>query len=682
MSEDATFGQSDDGRVTVPAVARRRFDYSDGDAAEEAILEAVSNAHDVSSGSDELAELITDWTTFYHLSPARADLLEPFRWEGLDVLEVGPGCGALTRFLGEAGARVTAVEGSARRARITSRRCRGLADVEVFCDDFAGFPLSRQYDVVVAVGVLEYSPRFFSGSDPVGAFLRRAREFLKPEGTLLLAIENRLGLRYFAGSREDHVGEPFYGIEDRYAASDGVVTLGRRELLTELESVGFAGLDVIYPFPDYKHAKVLVRESGLRSAVLDVGELICHAGHGGADVRAPLLFADEAVWGVVQANGLVADLSNSFVVLAGPDAGVQALIGEDWLAKAYASGRRKAYRTVTTFRDSADGVTVGKQLRHPDADLPSDSLADLRVLEQSQYMTGRTLARHCAREASGSGAKTGDVVDALRPWLDLLRDEMEKGGGRLPGRFIDCVPGNLLCNTSEPDVATYFDDEWVYHQTITPERVLTRGVLLLAARLENLVVAPDLRAVPLRQLIHDVAQAYGTTIADEDLRTLVDEEADWVAQVMPVARASYIDSVHTRLDAALGAPCRLGAFADPPRAVVQALAKRAREGEELAAAIAEKDLHIRKLDVEAGRVISVKDAELAARDAELAARDVELAAMDVELAAKNAESAAKDAELDALTEALRGVEVSFSWRITRPLRWLRRRGDPPRRGMS
>ena len=242
---------------------RQHFDYSDGDAAEEAILSAVSAADDVSSGSDELAGLIRDWTTRYHFSPTRADLLEPFSWQGLQVLEIGPGCGALTRYLGEAGASVTAVEGSFQRATITTRRCRGLEDVEVLCDDFASVPLTRQFDAVVVVGVLEYAPRFFP-DDPVSAFLGGARSFLKPDGVIVLAIENRLGLKYFAGAREDHVGQPFYGIEDRYSPADGAITLGRQELLIALEACGLPPQEVILPFPDYKLPKVLVREAGLR----------------------------------------------------------------------------------------------------------------------------------------------------------------------------------------------------------------------------------------------------------------------------------------------------------------------------------------------------------------------------------------------------------------------------------
>ena len=36
---------------------------------------------------------------------------------------------------------------------------------------------------------------------------------MKKNGKLYIAIENRLGMKYFAGYNEDHIGKPFIGIE-------------------------------------------------------------------------------------------------------------------------------------------------------------------------------------------------------------------------------------------------------------------------------------------------------------------------------------------------------------------------------------------------------------------------------------------------------------------------------------
>ena len=89
----------------------REIDYNDGDAVEEKIAAIVSAASDVSLFSEELRVACTDWVTNCHLHVTRANLLRPFRslLTG-KVLEIGAGCGALTRYLGECGAEVIALE--------------------------------------------------------------------------------------------------------------------------------------------------------------------------------------------------------------------------------------------------------------------------------------------------------------------------------------------------------------------------------------------------------------------------------------------------------------------------------------------------------------------------------------------------------------------------------------------
>ena len=46
--------------------------------------------------------------------------------------------------------------------------------------------------------------------------LTEYKHLLKPGGALIIAIENKMGLKYFAGYNEDHYLDPYVGIEDRY----------------------------------------------------------------------------------------------------------------------------------------------------------------------------------------------------------------------------------------------------------------------------------------------------------------------------------------------------------------------------------------------------------------------------------------------------------------------------------
>ncbi|TVR11875.1 MAG: class I SAM-dependent methyltransferase, partial [Planctomycetota bacterium] len=213
--------------------------YSDGDETEQRIAAIISHASDVTVLSTELRQHCTDWPSLYHLSGTRANILRPFKniLQG-DVLEIGAGCGAITRYLGECGANVLALEGSPRRAAIARSRTRDLDNVAVLAERFDQFQYDHQFDIITLIGVLEYANLFTDGENPTLSMLERVRSLLKPEGKLIIAIENQLGLKYFAGAPEDHLGLSMYGIEGRYL-KDQPQTYGRKTLTGMLSQAGF-----------------------------------------------------------------------------------------------------------------------------------------------------------------------------------------------------------------------------------------------------------------------------------------------------------------------------------------------------------------------------------------------------------------------------------------------------------
>lgn len=229
-------------------------DYADG--GEQAVLEHIRASSDLSSLSDELARKASTWAERYHLSPDRANILRAIQLHRTDkVLEVGAGCGAITRYLGEVCALVDAVEPEPARAQVAAERTRDIESVRVFAAEIDQVPKVPFYDLAFVIGVLEYVG---AGSDDVNLyvdFLRKVAARLTPQGTLVCAIENQFGVKYLSGAPEDHTGLPFDGVTG-YQEGKVARTFSRSALADLLRR---AGLEVtfLHAFPDYKMARVV-----------------------------------------------------------------------------------------------------------------------------------------------------------------------------------------------------------------------------------------------------------------------------------------------------------------------------------------------------------------------------------------------------------------------------------------
>ncbi|MCU0614225.1 MAG: class I SAM-dependent methyltransferase [Desulfobacterales bacterium] len=280
--------------------------YTDGDIEEE-ILSLVRTRDDF---TEILAEE-TRWPMLYHLSPERWNLLDWYPFDkGDTLLEIGAGCGALTGLFCEKLRKVTAVELSRKRSEIIEQRYRDSRNLEILVGNFDEMAFNESFDYVTLIGVLEYAKNFIRADQPYHHLLNKAGNLLNPNGRLLLAIENKYGLKYWAGSREDHTAGFFDGIED-YIHRQGIQeTFGKMEIIDLLKQSGFKSLQFYYPHPDYKMPLEIFSDHCLPNTFQVLTESPNY------DKERMSLFSETLAFTGLIRNGMYDFFANSFLIIA------------------------------------------------------------------------------------------------------------------------------------------------------------------------------------------------------------------------------------------------------------------------------------------------------------------------------------------------------------------------------
>lgn len=318
--------------------------YCDGEIEDE-LLEIVRNHPE--SDFPAIIEARASWPILYHLSPLRENIVSwmPLH-KDMKVLEVGSGCGAITGALAEKAGSVTCIDLSKKRSHINAYRHKDCDNVTIHVGNFKDIEpgLPCDFDYIFLIGVFEYALGYMGTQTPYEDFMAILKKHLKKtatdEGRLVIAIENKFGLKYWAGCREDHTGELFDGIED-YPAGGGVRTFTRKGLEKICVANGMTDYTFYYPYPDYKFMTTLYSDNRLPMA----GELSNNLRN--FDRPRLLLFDEKNVFDTIIKEEEFPLYSNSYMLITGK--------GEETAYTKFSNDRADSFAIRTDILQDAYG---------------------------------------------------------------------------------------------------------------------------------------------------------------------------------------------------------------------------------------------------------------------------------------------------------------------------------------
>ena len=451
--------------------------YCDGKVEDE-ILDIVKNLSPVEYGG--VIEERKSWPILYHLSPLRENIVDWIPMKKSDrVLEVGSGCGAITGALSRKAGSVTCVDLSKKRSLINAYRHSECENVTIHVGNFKDIEpdLPRDFDYICLIGVFEYGQSYIGGETPFHDFLKTLMSHLAKSGRIVIAIENKYGLKYFAGCKEDHLGTWFSGIEN-YADGGGVRTFSRRGLEKIFKSCGVKESNFYYPYPDYKFMTTLYSDAYLPGK----GELSNNLRNFDRDRM--LLFDEKSAFDGIAEDGLFPIFANSFVAVIGG--------GFDVKYVKYSNDRAPEFTIKTEIaRNAAGEISVRK---YPLGNAAAEHVRGMAVAYenlQKKYKGGNLEINRCKLVEEGGdlfaqfefvqGTSLSELMDSCLDKGDLegfhkyFKEYVERIGynSEYPVVDFDLIFANILVNK---DKWTLIDYEWTFGKPIDTRELAFRAI--------------------------------------------------------------------------------------------------------------------------------------------------------------------------------------------------------------
>lgn len=263
---------------------------------------------------EEFSALINEkkaWPFLLHLSHVRTNVIRSLTFSQTEsVLEIGAGCGTLTGFLAERCGAVTGIDPSLQRCRVNAERNSRHDNITLLAMTAAeaGAVLSNAFDTVLWID----APVDASEDEGLRMTAEKKLQFslahLKPGGRLILATDNRLGMRFLAGEKEEYTARFFEGLEG-YPSEEQAYTASKKEWGQFLAESGLEDTVWYYPYPDHRFAMQIYSDAWLPKAE-DL-----HINYQNFARKRMALFDDDAVWRSLLENDLFPQFANSYLIV-------------------------------------------------------------------------------------------------------------------------------------------------------------------------------------------------------------------------------------------------------------------------------------------------------------------------------------------------------------------------------
>ena len=280
---------------------------------------------------DKLLTLESSFSEIKALSDNRRNIVEFYPISKDEtVLEIGAGFGEVTSSFLDRAKRVVSIESKKEKAEAIAKRYNSYENLEVYAGEIEDIILEDKFDIVSLIGVIELKT-------DLQRYLDFAKNHLKEFGKIIIVINNKFGIKHFAGVLNENSIKSFESI------SNESKFLGIDDVENELEDIGFK-YKKYYPMPDYTFTNAVYTDEFLPTVDHIVSrDLECF------DIeKNKVNFSERDILKefIKKDPNMFKSLANSYLVVA-----TKGELDDEIKAVTYGTFRKPEYRIKTIIKD-------------------------------------------------------------------------------------------------------------------------------------------------------------------------------------------------------------------------------------------------------------------------------------------------------------------------------------------
>lgn len=250
------------------------------------------------------------WQVLYHLSPMRENLLEWYTFEEDAVLlEIGSEAGAMTGLFAKRVRKVICLESDSALMNVNKQRNQQCENIEFRDGKIEQIQQNEKFDYITLIGTLETAFKYSESDKPYVALLKECKEHLNDNGVIIIALDNKTGMKYWAGAPESGSSKPFAGINNDFTEREGR-SFTKKELADILKQCDLTQVEFYYPVPDYRFVSALYSDDFLPQR----GEL--RPGNSVYESGGYQFFEEDLAYDIVCRDGQYPYFADSFLIFA------------------------------------------------------------------------------------------------------------------------------------------------------------------------------------------------------------------------------------------------------------------------------------------------------------------------------------------------------------------------------